>query len=190
MYSSGGNTPLSPVSNQGSGQNVAEGTSVAGGASPIICSSPSMSMTRGILNCKIESDMKFSDSSVSPVRAVDSPAVKVRKPESDFDDAHVHPAPSSGKSLRTSAVQKRSYDSQQAPAKERGRILAKQPTDSQSRQLSMFSWTQDDTKSESSNSEHGGESPAGESPDQQSKEGNNRTSPEKNSSPLFSLIER
>jgi len=151
-------------------------------------------MTRGLLNCKIESNMQFTEDGVSPLQSAASSFAQSRKPESDYDVGvpHVHPAPQISH-LRRPSTQRNVDDIQQNPARKEIPSQRKEPTDSQSRQLSMFSWTQDDTRSEDSNSEHGVESP-----DQQSSGGiqdsRNRMQRERNSqdsvSPLFSVKER
>ena len=138
--------------------------------------------------------MRFTEEGVSPLQSAASSIVQSKKLESDYgvEVPHVHPAPQIS-NLRRPSTQKNVDDIQQTPARKEIPSQGKEPTDSQSRQLSMFSWTQDDTRSEGSNSEHGVESP-----DQPSSDGiqnsTNRMQRERYSqdsvSPLFSVKER
>lgn len=147
-----------------------------------------------MLNYKIESDITFPAakarlsplSSLLPVKTVESDL-----PESDLDGAHVHPAPSTGRNTRTSAMARKStpegspvVTTLPTPSADKIRTLARSSTDSQNRQTaSIFSWTQDDTKSEgASSSERGPESP--DSPN------NRKYLQDASASPLFNMKKR
>ena len=99
--------------------------------------------------------MRFTEEGVSPLQSAASSIVQSKKLESDYgvEVLHVHPAPQI-RNLRRLSTQKDVDDIQQTPARKEIPSQGKEPTDSQSRQLSMFSWTQDETRSEGSNSEH------------------------------------